>query len=78
MAQAVYPVAAVFGDRAADITSAGLSPGSTGVFEVTVRVPAVDAGAYRLVVKVNGVPSNAAIIEVSGSRPGPGAALKRE
>jgi len=78
IARAVFPVAAMFGDRAAEVTSAGLCPGSTGLFQVTVQVPAVEAGAYRLVVKVNGVPSNAAIIEISESRSGTGAALKRE
>jgi hypothetical protein len=57
---------------------AGLCPGAIGLFQITVRVPAVKTGAYRLVVKVNGVPSNAIIIDVAGIRSGASAALKRD
>ena len=70
LARAVYPVVAAIGEWASEIISAGLSPGSTGLFQVTMRVPAIRTGAYRLVVKVNGVSSNAAIIDVYGNRPG--------
>jgi uncharacterized protein (TIGR03437 family) len=78
LARAVYPVDAIFGEHLAEIISAGLCPGAIGLFQVTVRVPAVRTGAYRLVVKVNGVPSNAIIIDVAGIRSGASAALKRD
>jgi uncharacterized protein (TIGR03437 family) len=69
LARPIYPVVATLGGHEAEITSVGLSPGSIGLFQVTFRVPAMKTGAYQLVVKVNGVSSNAAIIDVSGDQP---------
>ena len=74
--RAVYPVVTFIGEWAAQIVSAGLSPGSIGVFQVTVRVPSMATGTYHLVVKVNGVSCGAAI-DVSGGDPAMAAALKR-
>lgn len=74
----VYPVVASFGEHIAEITSAGLCPGTVGLFQVTVRVPDVKTGVYRLVIKVNGIRSNAATVYVSGSPSATRAALKRE
>jgi uncharacterized protein (TIGR03437 family) len=70
LASPVYPVAVTFGGRDGVVTAAALSPGSAGVLQVSVRVPAIRTGSYGLVVKVNGVPSNTATINVSGSPPG--------
>jgi uncharacterized protein (TIGR03437 family) len=66
-ARAVYPIAAIFDGHAAEITSAGLSSGSIGLFQVTLRVPAVAAaGFHGLSVTVNGVTSNTVLIELAG------------
>ena len=67
IAQTVYPVRATFGGRAAEVVSAGLWPGSVGVLQVEIRVPAMRAGSYQLVVTVNGVASNPATISVPAS-----------
>jgi uncharacterized protein (TIGR03437 family) len=77
LARTVYPVVAVFGRHVAEITSAELLPGSIGLFQVTLRLPAMRTGAYRFMIKVNGISSNAAIINVAGSRPATSAAWKR-
>jgi uncharacterized protein (TIGR03437 family) len=69
-ARAIYPVAAILGEHPAEITSAGLSPGSIGLFQVTIRVPAVKTGVYQLVIQVDGVASNPAVIAVSANPPG--------
>jgi uncharacterized protein (TIGR03437 family) len=78
VAHAVYPVVASIGGRPAEITSSGLSPGSAGLFQVTVRVPALRSGSYPLLIKVNGTPSNAVSISISGGQSGIAAVLKRE
>ena len=67
LTRTAYPVLATLAGRTVEITFAGLSPGSAGLFQVTVRVPAIKTGTYPLVVTVNGVSSNAAIIDVSGN-----------
>jgi uncharacterized protein (TIGR03437 family) len=61
-------VTATVGNRQATITSAGLSPDSAGLFQVTFIVPRVSAGSHPLVVTVNGVPSNSRSLNVSDSR----------
>jgi hypothetical protein len=43
-----------------------------------LRVPAVGVGTYRLVMKVNGVPSNTAMVDVSGIASKTSTALKRD
>ena len=67
LTRTAYPVLATLAGRTVEITFAGLIPGSAGLFQVTVRVPAIETGTYPLVVTVNGVSSNAAIIDVSGN-----------
>ena len=78
LAHAVYPVVATLGGLAAEVINSGLSPGSIGLFQVTVRVPALLAGTYPLSIKVNGVESNAVNINVSVNQSGTAANLKRE
>ena len=65
LARSVYSVGATFGGHAAEITAAGLWPGSIGLFQVTLRIPKVRSGVYQLVLKVDGVPSNSVNVEVS-------------
>ena len=78
LARAVFPVTAALGGRPAEIIFAGLSPGSVGLFQVNLRVPAIESGAQRLVVTVGGVSSNAGIVHVAGNRGGTRATVKRK
>lgn len=78
VARAIYPVAAILGDYPAEIISADLSPGSIGVFQVMLRVPALKTGTYHLVIKVNDAPSNPATIDVSANQASKRAAPKRQ
>lgn len=77
LASAVYPISATLGNRPLEIISAGLLPGSIGVFQVSLRVPPIAPGAYPLVINVNGAPSNRLIIHVSAGEPANSAARKR-
>ena len=70
------PLAATVGRRPAQILSAALSPGSTGLFQIIVRVPPVNAGASELVIKIDGVSSNAATLYVAASSAGASAKRK--
>jgi uncharacterized protein (TIGR03437 family) len=78
LAQAVYPVVATLGGQTAEVNNSGLIPGSIGLYQVTVRVPALRTGSYPLLISVNGVSSNAVNIDVSGNQSGTATALKRE
>lgn len=78
LAQAVYPIVATIGGRAAEVIHSGLSPGSIGLFQATIRVPALRTGSYPLSIKVNGVPSNAVNVSVSGNQSGTASNRKRE
>src|SRR5262249_40266617 len=66
LAHAEYPVTASIGGLPAEVESAALSPGSVGLFQVMLRVPAIDSGTYPLEVFVNGISSGARFITVSG------------
>jgi uncharacterized protein (TIGR03437 family) len=67
-AQAIGPITATLGNRSATIASAGLSPDSPGLFQITVIVPRVAPGSHPLVITINGVPSNSRSVNVSDSR----------
>lgn len=77
VAQAVYPVIATLGGRAVEVMNSELNPGSIGLFQVTVRVPALKPGSYPLFIKVNGAPSNVVNINVFGNQAGTAALTGR-
>lgn len=58
------PVTATLGGRTAAVGFMGLAPNLAGVFQVNLTVPALAPGAYPLVISVNGVPSNSALVNV--------------
>jgi uncharacterized protein (TIGR03437 family) len=64
-ARAAYPVTATVRGQAADVTFAGLSPGSVGLFQVNLRLPSIAPGSYPLEITVNGVTSNGRPVSVS-------------
>src|SRR6185437_11146963 len=66
LAIAIYPVTATLGGQPANISFSGLSPGSAGLFQVNLTVPSLASGSYPLVISVNGVASNSALVTVSG------------
>jgi uncharacterized protein (TIGR03437 family) len=70
-------VTSTIGGRPAEAVSAGVASGAIGVFQVTVRVPAIKTGAYQLAIRVNGVSSNAAIVNVAGNPTGTGSAKRK-
>ncbi len=78
IARPVFPVTAALGGRPAEIIFVGLSPGSVGLFQINLRVPAIGTGAETLVVNVNGVPSNAGTVYVAENRPGVRVTVKRK
>jgi uncharacterized protein (TIGR03437 family) len=71
-------VVATVRGRPEEILSAAVSPGSIGLFEISVRVPAVKTGASQLVIKINGASSNAAALYVAASPPSSGGRAKRK
>lgn len=56
---------ATIGNRPATIDFIGLTPGSVGLLQANIRVPAGVTGEAPLVVTLGGVPSNAAIVTVA-------------
>ena len=69
--KAIYPITASLGRRNATISSAGLSPGSVGLFQIQLIVPAAGSGQQPLAITVNGIASNTAYVSVStGARVG--------
>ena len=65
-AVAIYPVTATLRGLPANVGFSGLSPGSVGLFQVNLTVPALESGSYPLVISINGVASNSALVTVSG------------
>ncbi len=57
-------VSATVGGSGAEVVFAGLTPGFIGLMQVNLRVPGVPAGTHPLVVTVDGIQSNAAMITV--------------
>lgn len=68
VARISYPVTATIGGQPAEVLFAGLSPGSVGVFRISIRVPFVDPGAYPLEISMNGIASGTQSVSVAGSR----------
>jgi uncharacterized protein (TIGR03437 family) len=68
VAHAVYPVTATIAGQLTEVTFAGLSPGSVGLFQVNLRLPLIASGSYPLEVSVNGITSNTRSVNVSASR----------
>ena len=59
------PVVTIDDKAAPDIMFAGLSPGSVGLYQINLRIPADGtAGAHQLLVTQNGVRSNAATLPI--------------
>ncbi len=77
-ASGAFPISAALAGQRVEITSAGASASSPGVFQLEIQVPAIRTGTYGLVIKVNGVLSNTAVIYVAGNLPGTSGAAKRE
>jgi uncharacterized protein (TIGR03437 family) len=67
-ARTPYQVTATIGGQPAALAFAGLSPGSVGVFQVNLSVPAMSPGSYPLQIVVNGLASNIRSIAIGGSR----------
>jgi uncharacterized protein (TIGR03437 family) len=63
-ARLVDAVTATIDGQNAEVTFAGLSPGSVGLFQVNVRVPSVTAGDRPLIISVGGNPSNSENITI--------------
>jgi uncharacterized protein (TIGR03437 family) len=66
-AQAAYNVTVTVGGQPATVMFSGLSPGSAGLFQVSLRLPLIGSGSYPVEVSVNGVKSNTRLIAVLGS-----------
>jgi adhesin/invasin len=58
----IAPVSATLGGQPVEIMFVGLSPGSVGLAQVNIRIPALRTGQYPLVLKVGDVSSNVAVI----------------
>jgi len=58
------PITATLGNRPAEISFSGLSPGLAGVFQVNLTVPALASGRYPLTITVGGVASNSGLVSV--------------
>jgi uncharacterized protein (TIGR03437 family) len=56
--------AASIGNLAAPLTYAGPTPGTVGVAQMNMRVPALPPGDYELMVTVGGVTSNSGLVSV--------------
>jgi uncharacterized protein (TIGR03437 family) len=64
LAGASLPVTASIGGQPADLLFAGLAPGGVGLFQVSVRIPALASGDFPLIVTIGGAPSNPVLIAV--------------
>lgn len=62
------PVTATIGGQPADVMFAGLTPRSVGLAQANLLVPQLAPGDYDVVLTINGVQSNAAVVSV-GSAP---------
>ena len=56
--------AASIGNLTAQIAYAGSAPGTVGVAQMNLKVPALQPGDYQLVVTMGGVKSNSGLISV--------------
>ncbi len=59
------PTSATFGTTSATLTYVGLSPGSVGLAQANVQVPAIASGDAQFTLRVGGKDSNAATIAVT-------------
>jgi len=66
MLQAAYPITARIGGQASEIASAGLTPDTIGVFQVTLLVPSFGSGTYDLQILVSDITSTPRLISISG------------
>jgi uncharacterized protein (TIGR03437 family) len=58
---------ATIGGKSADILFLGMAPYFVGILQADVTIPTLSAGDYPLVVTIDGVQSNAALVSVSGN-----------
>ncbi len=59
-------VVATLGGEAAALSYAGPAPGYAGLIQINMKIPALPAGVYPLVVTIDGQPSNIASLYVNG------------
>jgi uncharacterized protein (TIGR03437 family) len=57
-------VTATVGGTGAEVAFGGLTPGFIGLMQVNLKVPALPAGTHPLLITIDGVQSNAAVITV--------------
>jgi uncharacterized protein (TIGR03437 family) len=58
---------ATIGGKPADVLFLGMAPYFVGIVQADVTIPSLSAGDYPLVVTIDGVQSNAALVSVSGN-----------
>jgi uncharacterized protein (TIGR03437 family) len=63
---ATSTVSATIGDASAQVEFAGLAPLYPGLAQINLKVPALSAGSYPLIVTIGGKASNAALLAISG------------
>jgi uncharacterized protein (TIGR03437 family) len=66
LSSATSPFSATIGGQPANVSFLGLTPGYVGLAQANITIPALPAGSYSLVVMIDGVPSNAPLVTVSG------------
>jgi uncharacterized protein (TIGR03437 family) len=64
LSRATLPVSVTIGGQPAGLAFAGLTPGSIGLAQANVTVPALPAGDHAVVIKIGDVASNAPLIAV--------------
>ena len=64
LSRAVLPVAVTVSGQTVVQAFSGLTPGSIGLAQVNITVPALPPGDYPVVVMVNGVASNAPVLSI--------------
>ncbi len=66
LSRATLPVTVTIGGQTADLSYAGLTPGSISLAQANVVVPALPAGDYPVVIMVGSAASNGPLISVVG------------
>jgi uncharacterized protein (TIGR03437 family) len=64
LARSRFPVTATVAGQPAEVLFAGLSPGWVGLVQVNLRLPQLPPGTHPLVISINGVSSNQAVITI--------------
>ena len=69
LSRATSPYSATIGGQNANVFFLGLTPGFVGLAQANITVPSLPNGTYPLVITVDGAPSNALLVTVSGAPP---------